>query len=203
MELCYISTQPNIGRLTLNPGELLAKITTRSVPLEHVSSGFGRFTQEDILHSLGLIPHSGSVLLLRVKYCGQIEFLRDLDIHFWTTIGDLALSEHWPYPIRFKGKEFYRNMGRMALSENISAKTCLDCAGTGKDLTLQGKVIDCLDCGGTGRKNASDRSRSRHLGMPWETWRQGWNDRYRQIQGVADTWESMGLGGMVKRLKTA
>ena len=187
----------------MNPGELLARVTARAAPLEQAISGFGRYTPEDILHSLGLIPHSGAVLLLRVKYCAQTEFLQDLDIHFWTTIGDLSLQERWPYPIKFKGQSFYRNMGRMALSECISAKTCMDCGGTGKDLTTQGKVIDCEDCHGTGRRNASDRSRARYIGMPWETWRQGWNDRYRQIQDIADTWESMGLGGMVKRLKTA
>ena len=187
----------------MNPGELLAKVTARAVPLEQAISGFGRFTPEDILHSLGLIPHSGAVLLLRVKYCGQTEFIQDLDIHFWTTIGDLALHEKWPYPIRFKGREFYRNMGRMALSETISCKTCMGCGGTGKNLTPEGKVIDCTDCHGNGRKSPSDRSRARLMEMPWETWRQGWNERYRQIQGIADTWEGMGLGGMVKRLKSA
>jgi hypothetical protein len=187
----------------LNAGELLAKVTAKAVPFEQAISGFGRFTSEDILHSLGLIPHSGAVLLLRVKYCGQKEFVQELDIHFWTTIGDLALQERWPYPIRFKGKEFYRNMGRIALSELIEPRVCLECGGTAIQITPEGRLIDCVPCRGTGRSNHSDRSRSRLIGMPWETWRQGWNDRYKQVQGIADTWESMGLGGMVKRLKTA
>ena len=188
----------------MNPGELLAKVTARAVPLEHAISGFGRFTSEDILHSLGLIPHSGAVLLLRVKYCQQTEFLQDLDIYFWTTIGDLAFQERWPYPIKFKGKEFYRNMGRIALSELIAPHICLECGGTAIEITSEGRLQDCIPCRGTGRSKHSDRSRARLIGMPWQTWSQGgWSDRYRQVQGIADTWESMGLGGMVKRLKTA
>ena len=187
----------------MNPAELLSKITAKCVPFEQSISGFGHFTHEDILHCLGLIPHSGAVLLLRVKYCGQIEYLQDLDIHFWTTIGDLALSERWPYPIRLKGKEVYRNMGRLALAELIEPRICLECGGTGREITPEGKLGDCSPCRGSGRATHSDRSRARLLGFPWETFRQGWTDRYRQVQGIADTWESMGLGGMAKRLQTA
>ena len=187
----------------MNPGELLAKVTAKAAPLEQSISAFGRFTQSDILHSLGLIPHSGAVLLLRVKYCGQQEFLQDLDIHFWTTIGDLALYEKWPYPIKFKGREFYRNMGRIALAELIEPRICLHCAGTALFINQESKLVDCPECNGSGKARNTQRSRARLLGMPWQTWNNTWQDRYRQIQGVADTWESMGLGGIVKRLKTA
>ena len=187
----------------MNAGELLARVTARAAPLEQSISGFGRFTTDDILHSLGLIPHSGAVLLLRVKYCQQTEFLQDLDIHFWTTIGDLALSERWPYPIKFKGQEFYRSLGRLALVETISHHVCMLCGGTTKNLTDEGKVIDCPECHGTGRKKPSERFRARLIGMPYETWRYGWTDRYKQVQGIADLWEEIGVGGMVKRLKTA
>lgn len=187
----------------MNPGELLAKVTTRAVPLEQAIAGYGRFTPEDILHSLGLVRHQGAILLLRVKFCGQNEFLQDLDIRFWMAVGDMALQERWPYPIRHKGKEFYRNMGRLALAENINPNICLECGGTKIEITSQGKLIDCSHCHGSGKANHSHRYRAKSMDMPWQTWNNTWQDRYRKIQGITDMWESIGLGGIAKRLKSA
>lgn len=187
----------------MNPAELLAKVTVKAISLEPAIAGYGRFTPEDILHSLGLVKHQGAILLLRVKFCGQNEFLQDLDIRFWMAVGDMALQERWPYPIRHKGKEFYRNMGRLALAENINPNICLECGGSGIEITSSGKLLDCGPCRGSGRSYHSDRSRARLMNMPQGTWREGWDERHKQILNLADQWEDIGLSGMKKRLKSA
>lgn len=186
----------------MNPGELLAHVTAKAAPLERSISSFDRLSPEDILHSLGLIQHPGAVLLLRVKFCQQTEYLQDLDIRFWMAIGDLAQREKWPYPIKLKGRQFYRNCGRMALSEHISPHICLACAGN-SGMILNNKWISCPECSGTGRKRPSESRRARFVGMPFETWRRGWNDRYKRILEIADIWEGIGIGAMKKRLSAA
>ena len=186
----------------MNPAELLAKVTARAVPLEPSISSFGRLTTNDILHALGLIAHPGAVLLVRVKYCQQSELLSDLDLRFWQATVNKALEHNWPYPRKMEGKEFFRNMGRLALSENIQPGICLECGGTGKAI-LNDLLADCPPCRGSGRSSHPEASRARMLDMPYMTWKNTWAERYRHIQGIADHWESVGLGGLQKRLQTA
>jgi hypothetical protein len=171
------------------------------MPLEIIPSSFHRICPEDVLHALGKIKHEGASLMVRVKWAAQEQFRYDLEVAFWLAIVDLANAEKWPYPRKFKGKEFYRNMGRLALAENISPNICLECGGCGQEITPEGKLEDCKPCRGSGRSQHSDRSRARILEMPWETFRQGWIDRYRQVQGMADMWESIGLSVIAKSLK--
>lgn len=185
----------------MNPAALLAKITARSVPFEVIPSAYQRITPEDVLHALGGIKHSGASLMVRVKWAGQNQFLQDLEIKFWLTIVNVANAEKWPYPIKKKGKEFYRDMGRLALAENISPNICLECGGSSIQITPEGKLEECSPCRGTGRSHHSDRSRARILGMPWETYRQLWNERYRRVQGMVDLWESIGLSVVANRMK--
>lgn len=185
----------------MNPAELLAKVTARAAPLEVLPSAFQRITPEDVVHALGMIKHDGASLLIRIKWAGQSEFVQDLDIKFWISVVNLANSEHWPYPEKLKGKEFYRNMGRLALAENINPNICLECGGSSIQITPAGKLEECSPCRGTGRSQHSDRSRARLLGMPWETYRHLWNERYRKIQGMVDLWESIGLSVIANRTK--
>ena len=187
----------------MNPAALLIKVTARALPFEIVPSAYQRISADDVMHALGLIHHDGASLLIRVKWAGQVQFMQDLDIRFWMAIIDLAHSENWPVPEKFKGKELYRNMGRLALAENISPNICLECGGCGMQVSQEGKLADCLPCRGSGRSRHSDRSRARMLGMPWETYRHQWTERYRRIQGMSDLWESIGLSVIAKRLKTA
>lgn len=186
----------------MNPAALLAKVTTRAMPFQVIPSAYQRITAEDVLHALGTIKHDGASLLIRIKWAGQTQFVQDLDIKFWLAIVDLSTSEGWTYPVR-RGSEFYRNMGRLALAETISPNICLECGGTSIEITEEGKIEKCTPCRGTGKSRHSDRSRARLLNMPWETFRQGWTDRYRKVQGMADLWESIGLSVVAKRTKTA
>ena len=185
----------------MNPAELLALVTARSMPLEQAISGYGRITQYDIIYALANIKHPGASLLLRVKFCGQTEFIHELDRKFWIAIIDKATEEKWPYPAKLKGKEFYRDMGRLALSESISSNICLECGGTGQEATEDGKIENCGPCRGSGRSAHSDRSRARLVGMSWSTWNHRWDDHYKQIQQIVNLWEEIGLSGMAKRLK--
>lgn len=186
----------------MNAGELLAKVTARAVPLEQSASAFGRYTQEDVLHALGLIAHPTASILIRVKYCHQTELLPDLDLYFWQATVNKALEQGWSYPRKMEGKEFFRNIGRLALSENINPNICLECGGTGKAI-LNDLLSDCLPCRGSGRSSHPEAARARLIGMPYMSWKNTWADRYRHIQGIADAWESIGLGGVQKRLQTA
>ena len=186
----------------MSPGELLAKVTARAVPLEHFASGHGRLTHDDILHALGLVSHNGATLLIRVKYCHQTELLSDLDLFFWHAVVNKAIEQQWPYPRKMVGKEFFRNMGRLALSENIQPGICLECGGTGKQIA-DSKLIDCPPCRGSGKSSHPDSARARLLDMPYMSWKNTWAERYKHIQGIADSWESVGLGGLNKRLMTA
>lgn len=185
----------------MNPAALLVKVTARALPFEIVPSAYQRISPEDVLHALGLIKHDGASLLIRVKWAGQAQFMADLDRKFWVAIMDLSNAENWPYPEKLRGQEFYRNMGRLALSENISPNICLECGGSGLEILPEGKLVDCKPCRGTGRSSHSDRSRARLLNMPWETFRQGWTDRYRKIQGMVDLWESIGLSVVARRIR--
>lgn len=184
----------------MNPAELLACITARAAPLERLPSANGRITQEDVLHSLGTIRHPGAVLLARVKFAGQQGFVKELDRMFWMAVVDMSVVECWPYPQKLKGSEFYRNLGRLALAETISPNTCPWCGGRAR--ALQGtKIIVCDACDGFGRRRYSGRTRAEILGMPWETFRSPWASRYHRVQCLADSWESIALGGIAKRLR--
>lgn len=184
----------------MNPAALLAKVTARALPFEIVPSAYQRISPEDVLHALGLIKHDGASLLIRVKWAGQDQFMRDLDVKFWFAVVDLSNAEQWPYPQKLKGREFYRNMGRLTLAENISPNICLECGGSGMEIKPDGKLDNCSPCRGSGRSQHSDRSRARILDMPWETYRQGWSERYRRVQGMADMWESIGLSVIARRI---
>lgn len=184
----------------MNPAELLARITAKAAPLSRIPGAHGRITQQDILCALGCIEHAGEGLLMRVKYAGQAEFVADLDRRYWMAVVDLALEQRWPYPRQLVGQEFFRNLGRMALSEHIRPDACHACGGCGKAL-LGGKVLACSECRGSGRRRVSDRVRARTIGMPWETFRVPWVQRYRQIQGIAHGWESHALGKISWRLR--
>jgi hypothetical protein len=183
----------------MNPAALLVKVTARAVPFEIVPSAFHRISSEDVMHALGLIKHDGASLLIRVKWAGQQQFIQDLDLKFWVAVVDIANSESWPYPAKFKGQELYRNMGRMALAENIDPNICLECGGSATQITDEGKLEDCKPCRGTGKSHHSERSRARLLGMRWETFRHGWSERYRKVQGMVDLWESIGLSVISRR----
>lgn len=185
----------------MNPASLLAIVTARAIPFEVVASSYQRITQEDVLHAMGTIKHEGASYLIRVKWAGQGQFTPELDRRFWMAIVDLSRTERWPYPKNMVGKEFYRNMGKLALTELINPCICIECGGCGKEITQEGKLEDCKPCRGSGKSSHSDRSRARILDMPWETFRQEWIDRYKKIQGIADIWESMALSAMSRKLK--
>jgi hypothetical protein len=185
----------------MNPAELLVLVTAKAIPLEQAISGYGRLTQYDIVYALASVKHPGASLLLRVKFCGQNELIHELDRKFWIAVMTKAEQEKWPYPIKFRGKEFYRNLGRLALSESISTNICLECGGTGHEATEDGKIENCGPCRGSGRSVHSDRSRARLMGMSWSTWNSRWDDHYKQVQQIVDDWQEIGLSGMAKRLK--
>jgi hypothetical protein len=100
-----------------------------------------------------------------------------------------------------EGKEFYRGMARLALAETLNPNICLECGGCGKEVTTEGKLANCKPCRGSGKSTHSDRSRSRMLDMSWETFREQWIYRYRRIQGIADTWESIALSSIHRKIK--
>jgi hypothetical protein len=186
----------------MNPAELLASMTARSAPLEQSISGFGRFTSTDVLHALGLIKHSGSVLLLRVKYCGQSEFANVLDARFYQAIHVMQANELWPYPIKYQRQNFYLDLSRLALAENIATHICLTCGGSAKEITPEGKLGACKACNGTGRESMSKRSRPRIMRMPRRTWDDRWYEYYKRVLSVANLWEEIGIRGMLKRMKS-
>lgn len=185
----------------MNPASLLSLVTARAKPFEITASSFHRINPEDVLHAMGNIKHEGASLLIRVKWADQKQFTYDLELLFWMAIVNLAQSEKWPYPMKMNGKEFYRNLGRLALSENINPNICLECGGCGKEITEEGKLQDCRPCRGSGKSHHSDRSRARLLGMPWETFRNPWADKYKKIQGMADIWESIALSSISRKFQ--
>ena len=186
----------------MNPASLLARITTRARILEIMASAYQRISPEDVVHALGLVNHTGAVLLLRVKWAGQEQFSYDLERMFWFHVIDISNREKWPYPVKMRGQEFYRNMSRLALAENISPNICMECGGSGIEI-IEGKLEDCPPCRGSGKSNHSDRSRARMLGMPWPTYQHHWQDRYKRVQQSLDLWESIGLGAVSRRLESA
>lgn len=183
----------------MNPASLLALVTARAIPFEIQASSYQRITQEDVLHAMGSIKHGGASLLIRVKWAGQEHWTPELDRLFWLAICAMAKQEKWSNP-KSGSNELYRKMGQLALAENISPNICLECGGCGKEITPQGKLENCKPCRGSGKSNHSDRSRARLLGMPWETFRESWVDRYRRIQGIADAWESLALSAMHRKI---
>ena len=185
----------------MNPAELLSMATAKAMPLERFISGYGRITQYDVIHALSSVKHSGAILFLRVKFCGQYEFIEELDHIFWKSVIDLANEEKWSYPRKRIGSEFLRNMGILALSESISTNICLECAGTGMEVSQEGKIVAHGPCRGSGRSIHSDRSRARLMGISWSTWNTSLDDRYRQILQICDLWQEIGLSGMAKRLR--
>lgn len=185
----------------MNPAELLARITAQTKPLQPVAGDYARLTIEDILHALGNIRHKHASLVLRVKYADQREFISDLEYAFWLEVVDLSNREGWKYPKNLIGKEFYRNLARLVIAENISPFICLECGGSAIDI-VNGKVVQCSPCRGTGRSKHSDRSRARILGLSWEGYRDTWAERFDRIAGRLYMWESIGLGSVKKRLAT-
>jgi hypothetical protein len=185
----------------LNPAELLARITTQTKSLQPVAGDYARLTIEDILHALGNIRHPHASLILRVKYADQKEFISELEYAFWLDVIDISNREGWKYPKNLAGKEFYRDLARLAIAENIIPFICLECGGSAIDIH-DSKVVPCIPCRGTGRANHSDRSRARILGLSWEGYRDVWSERFNLIADRLNLWESIGLGSVKKRLAT-
>lgn len=185
----------------MNPASLLALVTARAIPFEIMASSYQRITPEDVLHAMGSIKHEGASMLIRVKWAGQYYWVPELERLLWLAILGLAKREFWKYPKSMEGKELYRGMSKLALSENINPNICLECGGCGQEITPEGKLSNCKPCRGSGKSTHSDRSRSRLLDMPREEFRDYWSDRYRRVQGIADSWESLALSSIHRKVK--
>jgi hypothetical protein len=138
--------------------------------------------------------------LIRVKWLDQTQFIMDLDRLFWLRICQEWAYKRWPQPLKSPGHEFRRNMGRMALAENIDPQICLDCGGVAQQVMTTGKINNCGPCRGLGRVKPTDSARARFMDMPRDTFRSPWGDIYRDVQSVADQWERIALGTLNKQL---
>jgi len=196
----------------MNPAELLALLTARNNKFERMPTGIPLITQQDIATALGHIRHRTASLLLRVKYAQQHEFMQDLDRLIWLKIVDLWMENKWPYPKNKIGKEFRRDMGRMALAETIWPHTCLVCFGRGQIVVQKrrlrgrkrrriGQVVECVNCKGKGARRPNDKLRARMMGMPYTTWLHTWASVYRDVQAMIDQIEAIGLGSVKNRLR--
>jgi len=179
----------------MNAAELLALATARP-PNPDSLGGIPLLTQQDVMYALACIHHDGAALLLRVKYADQRSFIADLDKELCKAVAELWKAKKWG-----EGRlNLLRDMGRMALAEQISPRVCMRCGGWGNDIE-HGKVIQCRPCRGTGRKKPSDSSRSRMMGINRDKWRHNWSDKYRYVQAILDEWESLGIGKATAKLR--
>src|SRR5713226_8019910 len=169
----------------MNPAELIARITAQTKSFQLTAKDFIRLTPEDVAHAMGKIHKRKELkhasLVLRVKYADQKELMRDLEIALWLAVVDMSNRNHWKYPKNRIGKEFYRKMARLAISENVNPQICPKCKGTNIRKLRGGKTTDCGPCDGTGHKFNSERERARFLGLSHMVFIYTWSERYKKV----------------------
>lgn len=196
----------------MNPGELLSILTAKTNQFEKLPTGKSEIDQQLLMTALGLIQHRIAPLLLRVKYVHQTDYMPELDRRFWLCVVDLSIAKRWKYPKKRRGEEFYRNLARLALAENIWPHTCVACGGVGHTTVKRrrlrgrkrkriGQVVVCEHCEGKGRKEPSGRQRAKLMEVPYTTWLRHWAGPYKEIQFRLDTIEAIGLGSLVNLLR--
>lgn len=196
----------------MNPGELIAILTAKTNQFEKLPTGKLEIDQQLLMAALARIQHPIAPLLLRVKYAQQTDCMETLDRKFWLKVVDISYEQKWKYPKERRGKEFYRNMARMALAEAIWPHVCIACGGVGfitvKRRRLRGRkrkrvgqVIPCEHCQGKGRKLPTQRQRAKLMDIPFTSWLRHWAGPYREIQIALDRIETIGLGSLTNQLR--
>ena len=166
--------------------------------------GFGGLDQADVAHALGHLHHPVAGLLLRAKYADDQQALLKLERRLIEEVERVSMEEHW----RVHKPGLIPLMARLALIETITTMTCFACHGTKYRVKIDqdghetGQVVACRYCDGTGRYRFTDKRCYTLLGIDRKSWERIWRDRYSaHILTIPDRWESIGLGGMRKRLR--
>ena len=171
--------------------ELMPALTERCQSWEALA--FLEIPAEDVAFVLGTLPDKISKYI-RLKYAAQNEYIGDVEIYLLLEILDIAVKNKWKYPKDHIGKEFLRNMGRIAITEGVFPHVCMTCQGTKSSVLIEGKVVDCPSCGGSGKRRPSYRERAETMGFKHETWRINWDSRYKEVAAILDNWESQAIG---------
>lgn len=200
----------------MNIADLLILATARNVNFDYIPGGKPNITMEDVMYALATVKHGGAELLLRVKYTHDTTFLSDLERKLLMAIADLESVQQRTIPKERQGQEFLRNLGRLALFEQLSPHICMSCGGVGKRLCTadmlkamnkhniavnEGKILECTTCRGTGRKRPTEHSRAQTMTIPWETWRRTWSGCYMDVQAILIDWEDIGIRKATHRLR--
>ena len=119
--------------------ELLQKLSPKTVSWMNIPGCITQLTPSDIANILALLDHKPAAVIGRIKYAGQIVFVKDLERYLLLEVVDISVERKW-------GKMpqgFLRELCRLALMDFLSAHICKSCDGQGHH---SGQI--CHECKG-------------------------------------------------------
>jgi hypothetical protein len=200
-------------------------LTTRVKTLAAASGGVPKMTQAEAARFLQGLKR-GPFLMGMAVNCGATEVLGELESYMWRYVRDLAegLRENengelvqmpnfnaWPL---CHGQQYCRRIAILAIYECLIPRPirCARCLGRGY-IVLHGQEMPCDDvivagrvekrgCNNSGGQKLSARQRADLIGIPWTSWRDGWNWRYEMVLAEASGWYGDSMRHMADALES-
>jgi hypothetical protein len=179
-------------------GEILARLTIHAPTFGAVGRDTSGQTLrvEDVAAACAGLTYPQHALL-RLKYCQEAQWLHPLHGVVITEIMRHPLTASLSVP-----EAGWSGMAEMAVQQAVVPEACARCAGRGHQRNRQGVERMCLSCGGTGRQAVSSRQRAARAGIPWTTWRRGYEELQRAMEQRLHDWEMAGLQQVRRRLQS-
>ena len=173
--------------------ELLAIMTNKSVNYFGVG-GIPQITPEIVAGACAGLQ-DGPYYLGMAKYAGDSTSYRDLEYSAWICAAQLAVKHGWAIQ---RGKAYLRGISLLACEHVVRHHQCKRCKGTG----LNGQLGKCGRCGGHKLEPyLSERAKAKNAGIPYETFRTTWSQRYNILVNHIQGWESDLMERISRQLK--
>ena len=157
------------------------------------TGGIPAITPEDVSFCLAKIKERGPSLLIRAQLMDDVAY-REMRVLFRQHVAHLAMLKHWKTGPKFA--DYFEGLCDSVLHFYMNPRICYRCNGRTEVRLRTGQVIDCPLCTGRdehGEKvnkiEPMERDKARAAGIPIETWRDVWADRYLAARDILLAWD--------------
>ena len=162
------------------------------------TGGVPSLTPEDVAACLGRIKIAGPALLVRAM-SGDATCYKPLLQIFRQSVAHMAMLKHWKTGPKYV--DYFEGLVESVLHFYLKPRICGRCRGHTFITLRTGERRDCPVCvriDGNGARvvviDTMETDKARAAGIPIETWRDVWKDRYEAAKSILSEWESMSDG---------
>lgn len=166
--------------------EIHAMLSPKGIDYRGTHGGIPNITPEMVAASLAR-AHDGARALIRVKV-GDTSSWDTLRREFRRALTIEANKRHWkPGPTLPK---YLEGICHTALMLYVHPPKCRRCKGRGS-VTPRGHEapIACPVCLGAQYRDPDEAAKAGMAGIPYSTWRDTWEDRYKDAVAILHEWE--------------